>query len=262
MIQEHKGIPETLFWRLYYEARKQGTTIDQLIANTLGNNVPRTTIMVDTNPREHLQEFCFRVFGTTRYWHELLQVNDLSLTEIEPPLLPSELLVPGHLPRRFTRPWYTRPVFYLTFESKMPREGIPHPGLDFSVGFKGAVRAPADGKVVLVMNDPGGYGLFTMLQHETPGPEPASISFLYTLFAHLDFVACQPGDILYEGMVVGSQGISGNAGKYSHVHYEVKKSRDLGLIQYLKEFPEDLDTFFFNPATVTSEDGVLFVPLT
>jgi murein DD-endopeptidase MepM/ murein hydrolase activator NlpD len=86
----------------------------------------------------------------------------------------------------------------------------PHQGADFVSYTNTDVMATAPGVVVFAGWD-GLYGKKVVLEHPND---------IHTLYAHLDSIALEVGDIVSQGDVIG---IMGNTGRStaSHLHYEV-----------------------------------------
>jgi|GEM_PF-1094623 len=87
----------------------------------------------------------------------------------------------------------------------------PHHGIDFKLPVGESVYATADGKVVTVQDQTGGYGRQIIVEHE---------SGFKTRYAHLSEFLVQDGDMVESGQVIAK---SGNTGKSTmpHLHYEV-----------------------------------------
>lgn len=88
-----------------------------------------------------------------------------------------------------------------------------HPGVDLAARVGDSVRAPADGVVLRIGNDPSGYGLFVDVDHGA-----GTVSRV----AHLSSnQLVREGQRVSRGDVIGRAGQSGNASG-PHVHYEVR----------------------------------------
>lgn len=92
------------------------------------------------------------------------------------------------------------------------RQRKPHTGIDIAAPLGSPVRATADGRVAWVGLEPGGYGLYLVVEHEEG---------LATLYAHLERVEVRPGQAVRRGDVVGRVGNSGLS-TGPHLHYEVR----------------------------------------
>lgn len=105
---------------------------------------------------------------------------------------------------------WTRPVGGPITSGFGVRNGRMHKGIDFGVGVGTAVRAVRAGTVALGMNDPGGWGMNTRVEHENG---------LSSLYAHLSKVSARPGTRVSAGDLIAR---SGNSGRSTgpHLHLE------------------------------------------
>jgi len=92
------------------------------------------------------------------------------------------------------------------------RSHRPHTGIDIAAPLGSPVRATADGRVAWVGYEPGGYGLYLVLEHRNG---------ISTLYAHLEQATVKAGQMVRRGDVVGSVGNSGLS-TGPHLHYEVR----------------------------------------
>jgi murein DD-endopeptidase MepM/ murein hydrolase activator NlpD len=92
-----------------------------------------------------------------------------------------------------------------------------HHGIDLA-SLKGtAVRAAADGKVVISSTEVAGYGSLVEIQH------PKGFT---TRYGHLEEILVQEGDHVKKGDLIGTVGAKGNVrGKKdpSHLHFEIRR---------------------------------------
>lgn len=88
-----------------------------------------------------------------------------------------------------------------------------HRGIDFRCRLGTPVIAPADGEVVMVQDNPGGFGKAVKLAH---GDQ------FETFYAHLDGYDVTEGEKVRKGQVIAYTGNSGLS-KGPHLHYEVVK---------------------------------------
>jgi murein DD-endopeptidase MepM/ murein hydrolase activator NlpD len=102
-----------------------------------------------------------------------------------------------------------------TVTSPFGRDGARwHPGLDIGILQSLAVRAAADGVVVLAGYMPGydGYGAIVAVQHR----------FGYmTLYAHLSQPLVRPGQRVSTGEQIGIAGCTGSC-TGTHLHFELR----------------------------------------
>jgi murein DD-endopeptidase MepM/ murein hydrolase activator NlpD len=133
--------------------------------------------------------------------------------------------------------------------------GKPHPGVDFHE-YKGAnVYAIGGGTVVINKQDPTGYGHYIMIEHTLPSQEK-----VYSLYGHLmyDDDAFQSplvgAKLRGEDIVIGKEGDTGYAG-VPHVHFEVKKTSQLGLYSMITTY--NLNEYFYDPYTFIRQNRYL-----
>ena len=93
-----------------------------------------------------------------------------------------------------------------------PSFGRMHHGVDLSLATGDTVRAAYDGRVVLVSNDPDGYGRYVKVEH-ADGME--------TLYAHLLSPTVKFGQHVRAGQPIGLGGATGNA-TGPHLHFETR----------------------------------------
>ena len=86
-----------------------------------------------------------------------------------------------------------------------------HAGLDFPAPYGATVRAARSGTVALVGFDPGGFGSYVVVAHD---------SGVRTLYAHLSSVTVRQGRYVSRGRRVGGVGATG-AATGPHLHFEV-----------------------------------------
>jgi murein DD-endopeptidase MepM/ murein hydrolase activator NlpD len=133
--------------------------------------------------------------------------------------------------------------------------GKPHPGVDFHE-FKGAdVYTIGEGTVLINKQDPTGYGHYIMVEHTLVSGEQ-----VYSLYGHLmyDDEAFQSPlvgtKLRGEDIVIGKEGDTGYAG-VPHVHFEVKKTSQLGLYAMITTY--NLHDHFYDPYTFIAQNRCL-----
>ena len=89
-----------------------------------------------------------------------------------------------------------------------------HDGGDYEC-YREPVVAPADGKVIEVAFEDGGYGNYVRLDHGGK---------VKTLCAHLSSVSVNAGQYVEAGQVIGISGDSGSAKDVPHLHFEVEEN--------------------------------------
>lgn len=93
-----------------------------------------------------------------------------------------------------------------------PSFGRMHRGVDLSLRVGDTVRAAFAGRVVLISNDPDGYGRYVKLKHDNG---------LETLYAHLSRPIVVSGQHISAGQPLGLGGATGNA-TGPHLHFETR----------------------------------------
>lgn len=93
-----------------------------------------------------------------------------------------------------------------------PAFGRMHYGVDLQLNTGDTVRAAFEGKVVLVSNDPDGYGRYVKVKH-ADGME--------TIYGHLSAPLVVHGQYLRAGQPLGIGGSTGNA-TGPHLHFETR----------------------------------------
>jgi len=137
--------------------------------------------------------------------------------------------------------------------------GKPHPGVDFHQALGADVYAVGDGVVVVNRNDPTGYGHYLMIEHTLTTGQT-----VFTLYGHLQpdnetFVTPPVGTVIKGGnVVIGKEGETGYAG-VPHVHFEVKKTAELGLYSLLNTY--NLCDYFYDPYTFIRNENNRHVPV-
>lgn len=109
-----------------------------------------------------------------------------------------------------------------------------HEGIDLRAEIGTNIYATADGIVSKIQNiDNGGYGKYIMITH--------NFGF-QTIFAHLDNIFVEEGDIIKKGSIVGASGNSGRSNG-PHLHYEIR---------YLNKPIDPLKFLYWNKKTFDS----------
>lgn len=93
-----------------------------------------------------------------------------------------------------------------------PQFGRMHRGIDLALNTGDTVRSSYDGRVVLISNDPDGYGRYVKVKHSN-GME--------TLYAHLSEPLVVSGQYIRAGQALGLGGATGNA-TGPHLHFETR----------------------------------------
>lgn len=108
---------------------------------------------------------------------------------------------------------FIRKKFYVTSEFWEQRESSIHRGLDISTGANDILYSMCNGTVILVANDPDGYGNYIIMKENITG-----IGFLY---GHMDSVYVSQGQSIVKGQPVGIEGTTGHSTGI-HLHLEMQ----------------------------------------
>lgn len=122
---------------------------------------------------------------------------------------------------KLARPWSDDVVLIVTqtFQEHLERarkmKTVYNGGLDVAPTSQQEVEilAAADGMVVKVGMEAGGYGNYVRIRHNINGDE--------TLYAHLRSVGVKPNQQVYAGQAIGVMGSTGNSTGV-HLHFEVR----------------------------------------
>lgn len=104
-------------------------------------------------------------------------------------------------------------VFTVTSTFWEQRPSSIHKGLDITTGANDTVCSMCNGQVILVSNDPDGYGNYMIIKENITG--------LGFLFAHLDSISVSQGDTVYKGQPVAIEGTTGHSTGI-HLHFEMQ----------------------------------------
>ena len=130
-----------------------------------------------------------------------------------------------------------------------------HNGVDISTPDGNAVRAPANGRIVRVGDDPSGFGLLIVMKlPNVPDPKNTSkVTDLYCTFAHLSAQLVMEGDIVQKGKVIALTGHTGFASG-PHLHFQCDDATSNGspiwaftsaeLLEAKLTFSEGINTAF------------------
>lgn len=87
-----------------------------------------------------------------------------------------------------------------------------HNGIDFACLTGQRIFAAADGVVIKIGFDPGGYGNFISIEHGR----------FQTIYAHLESLAVRKDQMVAAGEVIGFAGSTGNSSG-PHLHFELRR---------------------------------------
>ncbi len=100
-----------------------------------------------------------------------------------------------------------------------------HPGVDIVVPVGTPVQSVANGIVMKASVDSGGYGNYIMIKHpNAPDPDnPAKLTTLYSIYAHLSVMLVREGDVVDKGEQIGASGVTGFASG-PHLHFQMDRA--------------------------------------
>ena len=146
--------------------------------------------------------------------------------------VPSHLLVPLPMYSEATErlPYDAAPagdifsVGYMGAYDTGAQDDGSHVGVDIRVPEGTPVRAVANGIVVSVAEDRGGFGYYIVIRHpHMPDPaNPAYETVLYSGYAHLSQQMVQEGDVVTKGQQIGRSGKTGYA-TGPHLHFQMDR---------------------------------------
>jgi murein DD-endopeptidase MepM/ murein hydrolase activator NlpD len=273
-------IDESLYQLGETKASAEHKTLDQvveaLLRSWLGGEPEdqetityvRTEIYV-VRPGDTLAKIAQRMYGTPQQYTLIAEHNgitDPGMIRVGQTLrIPFVVVVPASLYRRglpFRFPLDKTETDYYVFGSLYASNsrwaGKPHPGVDFHQ-VKGAnVYAIGQGTVLINRHDPTGYGHYLLLEHTL-----ITGAKIYSLYAHLQddsktFATPTVGtQIQGQDVVIALEGETGYAG-VPHLHFEIKKTPDLGLYAMINSY--NLHDYFYDPYTFIRSPHNLYLP--
>jgi LysM repeat protein len=280
MSKKTVEIDARLYERAQSKAAREGKTLVQVIQEHLrswvGPETPQTVTRIReeiyvVQPGDTLAKIALAMYGDARKYTVIAQHNGItnpSLIRVGRQLrIPfAEEVSTAALPqgRRFRFPLNRTETDYFKFGSLYPADsrwaGKPHPGVDFRE-YRGAnVYAIGEGTVLVNQQDPTGYGHYMMIEHTlTTGPK------VYSLYGHMQLddasFTSPPVGAKIEGqdVVIGKEGETGYAGGVPHLHFEIKKTAQLGLYSMINTY--NLNDYFYDPYTFIRDPDNLYVPV-
>ena len=119
-----------------------------------------------------------------------------------------------HVPfREFSLKWPTTRI--KVSQNYSPSHNPSHQGVDFSGQWRAPIKAAHDAYVVYVGSGFRGYGHMILLEYNKSWA---------TLYAHLNKVLVNEGEVVRQGQVIGLMGRSGRATGV-HLHFELLRSK-------------------------------------
>ncbi len=281
-------IDEQLYRRAEARASKEGKTIAEVVESYLRSWLGPEKVITRTReeiyvvrPGDTLAQIALRMYGDAKKYTLIARYNNITnpgmirvgqklripfteVVEPQPQPQPSPQPTPTQpTGRRFRFPLNKVETDYYKFGSLYAPNsrwaGKPHPGVDFHEREGANVYAIGEGVVLVNKHDPKGYGHYIMIEHTlTTGKK------VYSLYAHLrndddDFTSPAVGTkIKGENVVIGKEDTTGYAG-IPHLHFEVKKTKDLGLYAMITVY--NLHEYFYDPYTFIRDPNNLYVPV-
>lgn len=271
------GINGTIYDRSEVEAERLGRTVTDVVEEQLyawlatnaaaraGSNGEKTHVV---QPGDTLVRIAIEQFGDPFKYRLIADHNGITDPDMfyEGMILRIPLLEPEAKPagQRFRFPLDVTETSYFKFGDIYPPSsnwaGKPHPGVDFHWREGAPVYAIGEGIVLVNRNDASGYGHYIMIEHTLAGSGNA----IFSLYGHLQqdadngngFQSPPVGTRLRgENIQIGLEGQTGNAGGLSHVHFEVKKTSQLGLYGMINT--HNLCDYFYDPYTFIPEHTFL-----
>ncbi len=270
-------IEARLYERAAARAAQEGKTLDQWVRDYLVSWVgpePPAVMMRETlytiRAGDTLAKIALAMYGDAKKYTLIAEYN--SITSPGMIRVGQQLRIPFTEPaatstpvgRRFRFPLNKSETNYFKFGSLYPSGawmGKPHPGVDFHE-YEGAnVYAIGEGTVLINQLDPNGYGHYLMIEHTlTSGAK------VYSLYGHLQFDDASftsppvKSRIVGENVIIGREGKTGMANNIPHVHFEIKKTAQLGMYSLIT--PYNLNEYFYDPYAFINDPNNLYLPAT
>jgi LysM repeat protein len=274
-------IEARLYQRAAARAAQEGKTLSEIIEIYLTSWVGPETIVRTryesyvVRPGDTLAKIALKMYGDAKKYTLIAEHNhitDPGMIRVNQVLrIPFAEEVPVDelegdtqvLGKRFRFPLDETETNYYKFgtlyASNSRWAGKPHPGVDFHQAKGADVYAAGEGTVLVNQQDPTGYGHYIMIEHTlTTGAK------VYSLYGHLQyddesFVSPPVGtQIQGENVVIGKEGETGYAG-VPHVHFEIKKTDQLGLYSMITVY--NLRDYFYDPYEFIRDPNNRYVPV-
>jgi hypothetical protein len=282
-------IDERLHHRSEAKAQQEGKTLSAVIEAYLLSWVgPEPTPTVPTTPKppttttrireeiyivrpgDTLAQIAKRMYGDAQKYVLIAQHNTITdprtirvSQRLRIPFTEVVEVGPEPVGRRFRFPLNKTETNYYKFGSHYVSgawAGKPHPGVDFHEHLGATVFAIGGGTVVVNQQDRRGYGHYLVIEHTlTTGDK------IWSLYGHLQdddasFASPPVGTLIRgENVIIGREGETGASGGLPHVHFEIKKTGDLGLYPMINDM--NLPTYFHDPYTFIRDPDNLYVPV-
>jgi murein DD-endopeptidase MepM/ murein hydrolase activator NlpD len=276
------GIDGEIYDRSEAIAERKGQTVTEIVEEQLRSwltqseeNGERSYVV---QPGDTLAQIALKFYGDPFKYTLIAERNGITQPEqfynglvlwipsptpaVQPPQAP--------VGRPFRFPLDKTETSYFKFGSIYPATsqwaGKPHPGVDFHLQEGAPVYAIGEGIVLVNKHDAHGYGHYLMIEHTLA----ESGSPVYSLYGHLrndgargersasagGFRSPEVGTRLRgENIQIGREGQTGYAGGLPHVHFEVKKTPELGLYAMINT--HNLRDYFYDPYTFIPQSTFL-----
>jgi len=258
------GIDGEIYDRSEIEAERQGRTVTEVVEEqlrswlaTAGGNGERTYVV---QSGDTLVRIAIDLYGDPWKYELIVAYNGITDPDmfyeglvLRIPALDSQGELAG---RPFRFPLDVTETPYFKFGSLYPPNskwaGKPHPGVDFHQHEGAPVYAIGEGIVLANKQNPEGYGHYIMIEHTLAGTG----NQVFSLYGHLQsdpddgsgFQSPPVGSKLRgENVQIGLEGQTGYAGGLPHVHFEVKRTPELGLYGMINT--HNLRDYFDDPYT-------------
>lgn len=268
------GIDGEIYDRSEIEAERHGRTVTDVVEDQLRSwlatareNGERTYVV---QPGDTLVRIAIEQLGDPFKYELIAEYNGITDPDmfyvgraLRIPALDVEGELAG-LPFRYPLDVIETP--YFKFGSLYPPSskwaGKPHPGVDFHQNEGAPVYAIGEGIVLVNKQNPGGYGHYIMIEHTMAGTG----NQVFSLYGHLQYDAENGSGfqsppvgarLRGENIQIGLEGQTGYAGGLPHVHFEIKKTSELGMYGMINV--HNLRDYFYDPYTFIPQN--LFLPI-
>jgi len=271
------GIDGEIYSHSEIKAERQGRTVTDIVEEKLRSWLTQEQDEEDqtyvVRPGDTLAQIALKLFGDPFKFALIAEYNGITdpeqfhegLVLRIPPVQPQVAQTPeSSIGRPFRFPLAKTETSYFKFGSLYPATsqwaGKPHPGVDFHQHKGAPVYAIGEGIVLVNKHDANGYGHYIMIEHTLAGTGAQ----VYSLYGHLEHDASNGTEfrspavgtrLRGENIQIGHEGQTGYAGGLAHVHFEVKKTADLGLYAMINT--HNLRDYFYDPYTFIPQNTFL-----
>jgi murein DD-endopeptidase MepM/ murein hydrolase activator NlpD len=269
------GIDGEIYARAEIIAERQGRTVTDVVEEQLrawlASSKRNGDELYVVRPGDTLAQIALQLYGDPFKYALIAERNGITQPDLFyegmvlhiPPVPPQGTPAPrARAGRPFRFPLDKTKTAYFKFGSIYPPTsrwaGKPHPGVDFHQREGAPVYAIGEGIVLVNQDDDRGYGHYLMIEHMLVGAGNP----VYSLYGHLErdasngtgFRTPAVGTRLRgEKIQIGCEGVTGNAGGLAHVHFELKKTPELGLYAMINT--HNLHDYFYDPYTFIPQNA-------